>query len=126
MVSKPFLAAERYIQLKKRCVPSSWMDWTRRINDMFIMPLIALVSLILDKNDYFFLLSTFMTAARSWRDQVEFEELKFEMQKMRFQMAATGGPRIVTNDPTYMAYVWADAVTRSSRPRLRAVHRLSC
>jgi hypothetical protein len=102
------------------------MDWTRRINDMFIMPLIALVSLILDKNDYFFLLSTFMTAARSWRDQVEFEELKFEMQKMRFQMAATGGPRIVTNDPTYMAYVWADAVTRSSRPRLRAVHRLSC
>jgi len=122
MVNKPFLAAERYIQLKKRCMPSSWMDWTRRINDMFIMPLIALVSAIV-KNDYFFLLSTFMAALRPWREQIEFEELRFEMQKMRFQMAATGGPHIVTNDPTYMPYVWADAVTRSSRPRLRGERR---
>jgi hypothetical protein len=99
------------------------MDWTRRINDMFLMPLIALVSIILDKNDYFFLLSTFMTALRPWREQIEFEELRFEMQKMRIQMAATGGPQIVTNDPTYMPYVWADAVTRSSRPRLQGGRR---
>jgi hypothetical protein len=39
------------------------------------------------------------------------------MQRMELQARRVGGPFISTNDPTYMPYVWADAVTRPQRRR---------
>ena len=86
----------------------------------------------MEYSDIMFCLSTFAGAFGAWSEYTEFVELKFTMQRMRLRAMRVGGPFISTNDPTYMPYVWADAVTRhvathrqesrkSSHPPCRAV-----
>lgn len=79
---------------------------------MIVAPLIALFCLLTGDTDFFMLGSAAMTAHRSWTEWLEYHELRFEMQRMYLAMMATGGPHIVTNDPTYMPYVYADAMVR--------------
>jgi hypothetical protein len=45
--------------------------------------------------------------------------LKLEVQQMFLTTMVHGGPRIVTNDPDYMPYVYADAVFRLNGRHLR-------
>ena len=81
---------------------------------MILMPLIAFFSYCAGYSDIMFCLSTFVGATSAWTEYAEFVELKFVMQRMELQARRVGGPFISTNDPTYMPYVWADAVTRES------------
>jgi len=115
MAHKPktaFQTAERYIQLTKVWETDEWVPLIKHINEMILMPLIAFFSYCAGYSDIMFCLSTFVGATSAWTEYAEFVELKFVMQRMELQARRVGGPFISTNDPTYMPYVWADAVTR--------------
>ena len=121
MAHKPktaFQTAERYIQLTKVWETDEWVPLIKHINEMILMPLIAFFSYCAGYSDIMFCLSTFVGATSAWTEFGEFVELKFVMQRMELQARRVGGPFISTNDPTYMPYVWADAVTRPQRRRL--------
>lgn len=107
----PFKAAERFIQLREKCIVTSWSMYLQRISDMILMPLIALF-VGFSTGDYFMLISSGMTAYRLWKESIEFTELQFTMQRMRLRVAELGGPCITTNHPKYMPYVWAHTLVR--------------
>ena len=120
MAHKPktaFQTAERYIQLTKVWETDEWVPLIKHINEMILMPLIAFFSYCAGYSDIMCCLSTFVGATSAWTEYAEFVELKFVMQRMELQARRVGGPFISTNDPTYMPYVWADAVTRLSARR---------
>jgi hypothetical protein len=120
MAPKPktaFQTAERYIQLSNVWESNEWVPLIKHINEMILMPLIAFFSYCVGYSDIMFCLSTFVGAMSAWTEYAEFVELKFVMQRMELQGRRVGGPFISTNDPTYMPYVWADAVTRLRAPR---------
>lgn len=108
----PFKVAERYLQLKKVCAPKSMGDTMIRINDMILSPLIRLTFLFLEAFDLVSLVTTAFATYRVWQEWLEYCELRFTMQHMYLTTMATGGPQIVTNDPEYLPYVYADAVVR--------------
>jgi hypothetical protein len=110
--SNPFVVAERYIQLRKVCVPDSWADTVTLFNDMILMPLITLFLLFVGLGDPIVLFTTTLKTYQVWKDYCEYTDLRFKVQQMFFICQAVGGPFIVTNDPTYMPYVFADAVVR--------------
>jgi hypothetical protein len=107
----PFKAADRFIVLRDICTPQTMIARFQRINEMIIMPLIALF-MFFNSFDIFTFASTGVSAYRAWMEWIEFTDLSFRMQTMRLRMAQVGGPFITTNDPKYMPYVWADAVVR--------------
>jgi hypothetical protein len=108
----PFKSAERFIVLRDICNPPEFTNQMQRINDMILMPLIALF-MFFTSGDLLMMASTAVTAYRAWSEWNEYTELTFLMQRMRIRMAQVRGPFIVTNDNKYMPYVWADAVVRT-------------
>ena len=110
----PFATAERFIQLSAIWEGDEWVPWIKHINEMILMPLIVFFLYASNMSDMMFLFTTFMSAWSAWVEYNEFMGLKFEMQRMKLRALQVGGPFIVTNDPAYMPYVWADAVVRHS------------
>jgi hypothetical protein len=108
----PFQIAERFIQLRKVYDGPSWGDRMNIFNDMIVMPMIMLFMLFVRNYDLMSLASTFAKAFSVWRKFIEYTDLKFKVQKMYLHTMQVGGPFIVTNDSTYMPYVFADAVYR--------------
>lgn len=109
-----FQLADRYIALRAKCEPQSWGDTVLRFNELVVGPLIALCMTFLGKHDWIAMASAAMATYRSWSDWLEYDDLRFQMQRMRFEALVLGGPFIRTNDPTYLPYVYADAVTRKA------------
>lgn len=114
MSSNPFEIAERYIQLRKQCLPKAWVETLIRFNEMVVGPFIAIFFLLVCEFDLFMIVSTAMTAYRKWSEWDEFHTLQGKIQDMILLMNLHGGPVIRTNDPEYMPYVYADAVFRLS------------
>jgi len=113
----PFKVAERYLQLKKLCAPRSVGDQMIQINEMILAPLISLTFLGLRSLDLVSALTSALSIYRAWSRWIEYSSLRFEMQRMYLQTMASGGPQIVTNDPEYLPYVYADAVVRAGMRR---------
>jgi len=86
-----------------------------RINEMILSPLITLTFLCLRSLDIVSLITSTLSAYRVWSEWMEYSDLRFQMQHMYLTTMSTGGPQIVTNDPEYLPYVYADAVLRASR-----------
>lgn len=123
MWSKPFEMAERYIQLRSKCVSPSWGDTAIRFNEMVLGPLVTLFLCFIGSYDVFMVISTLSTAYKSWMEWEEYHTLRSEFQRMTLYMNVGGGPQITTNDPEYFPYVIADAVVRmteASRHRVPA------
>ena len=128
MWSDPFQTAERYLQLKQQCAPLSWGDTMIRLNEMILAPILAFFFAFLGQGGFMKVVSAATTAHRAWTEWIEYQELRFEVQRMYLLTMAVGGPFIRTNDPQYEPYVYADAVVRaksgmltksaSPRPRL--------
>jgi hypothetical protein len=112
MTTSPFQTADRYVTLKKQCMPASWGDTAIRFNEMILAPLISFSMAFLGQADIFMLLSTVTTAYNSWSEWIEFQDLRFQIQNMYLMTMMAGGPFIRTNDPEYQAFVYADAVVR--------------
>jgi hypothetical protein len=111
-MTTPFKDAERFIQLRKLCAPRSWGDTMIRINEMILAPLISIFMFLIRHSDLITLLPTLISTYRVWKQWLEYQALRFRMQEMFLITMKTGGPFIVTNDSTYMPYVYADAVVR--------------
>ncbi len=88
-----------------------------QINEMILAPLISLTFLGLRSLDLASALTSALSIYRAWAQWIEYSSLRFEMQRMYLQTMASGGPQIVTNDPEYLPYVYADAVVRLGRRR---------
>ena len=110
--SQPFKTAERYIQLRKICLPISWAEFITRMNDMILMPIISFFLLFIRAEDIITVGFTLMKAYQVWAEFTEYTQLRFDVQRMFLYSQSVGGPFIVTNDPVYMPYVFADAVYR--------------
>ena len=113
MFKNPFKTAEDYIQLRKVCEPPNMEGTMRRIVDMIVIPAITLFTILMGEIDWFAIGSSSLTVYRAWDEWIRYNELRIEMQNMYFHALRAGGPFIVTNDTTYMPYVWADAIVRS-------------
>ena len=83
-----------------------------RLNEMILAPIIACFLAFLGKGDILMIVSAATTAHKAWSNWIEFQDLRFQVQSMALMTALGGGPFIRTNDPTYQAYVYADAVVR--------------
>lgn len=113
--AKPFQTAERYIQLRTKCDPQTWSDKIQLMSDMILMPIITLFLLFLQFADPMTVFMNGLRTYQAWTEYIEYTRLRFEVQRMMFHCQAVGGPFIVTNDPKYMPYVFADAVYRTSQ-----------
>jgi hypothetical protein len=83
-----------------------------RVNELIVTPLTTLVFLFLSSLDFISLITATVSTIRVWSEWIEYSHLRFVMQRMYLTTMATGGPQIVTNDPDYLPYVYADAVVR--------------
>lgn len=118
----PFEVAETYIQLRRKCVPTTWADTVLQLNELVVAPLLLLVVLFTGSLDLMMAVSSCMKIYEAWTDWIAYNNLRFVMQTMALKTMAAGGPFIRTNDPTYMPYVFADAVMRIEH-HLPAPHR---
>lgn len=110
----PFQTAERYINLKKRCVPESWADTIIFFNEMVLGPMITIFLLFMGSRDVLMVFSAITRAYSAWSDWEEYHALRSVVQDMFLTMMLNGGPKITTNDMKYLPYVFADAVVRLS------------
>jgi hypothetical protein len=53
----------------------------------------------------------------AWREWIEYNNLRFEIQKMFLKTAVLGGPIISSNSPDYLPYVFAHTITAAERRR---------
>jgi hypothetical protein len=94
-----------------------------RMNEMLVAPLIAMFFAFLGKGDFMMILSAATTAHKAWNDWLEYQDLRFKVQRMYLVTAMVGGPFIRTNDPEYEPYVYADAVVRAQTGMLTQTKR---
>jgi hypothetical protein len=88
-----------------------------RINELILSPLITLTFLCLRSLDFVSLITSTVSTYKAWTQWLEYCQLRFTMQQMYLTTMVTGGPHIVTNDPEYLPYVYADAVLRAGMRR---------
>lgn len=114
-MTEPFRIAERYITLQKKWAGRSLSEQALRINELIVTPLVSLFMLFFLKSDLLGFISAASMVYKAWMEWIEYSDLRLQVQDMYFRTMLAGGPFIVTNDPTYMPYVWADGVTRTER-----------
>lgn len=95
-----------------------------RLNEMIIAPIVACFFALIGKGDIMMIISAATTAHKVWSEWIEYEDLRFQVQRMYLVSTMVGGPFITTNDPRYEPYVYADAVVRAQTGMLtRGKHR---
>ena len=110
--TKPFEIAERYINLRKRCAPPSWGDTILLFNEMVAGPIITLFLLFMGNRDLLMVISAVTRAYSAWSEWEEYHVLRSKVHEMFLITMKNGGPKITTNDMTYLPYVFADAMVR--------------
>jgi hypothetical protein len=108
----PFHIAERYIQLRKKWAPRSWAETLQRMNDLILSPIITAFLLLTHQGDIFMAISAIASTFFAWKEWLEYQTLRFQVQRMFLHTVSVGGPFIRTNDTDYLPYVFADAVYR--------------
>jgi hypothetical protein len=83
-----------------------------RFNEMVIAPILTIFFIFVRDRDLFATVSSGIAIYRAWSEWIEYNEARLNVQMMFLKTMAYGGPHIVTNDPEYMPYVYADAVIR--------------
>ena len=121
MQRSPFQVAERYIQIRKKFTPETWGDTILLINDLILNPLITIFFLLTKKSTILTIVPTVISTIKLWRSWFEYVDLRATVQRMFLITMASGGPFIVTNDTTYMPYVWADGVMREGQHHWKMV-----
>lgn len=111
-MSNPFHIAEEYIQLRKKLYPTNWVDVIMRMNELIITPFVSIFLYLMGESDTLTICMTALSTFRNWKQWILFTTRRFEMQDMLLQTMKSGGPKIRTNNPDYLPYVYADAVMR--------------
>lgn len=113
-----FQRADRFIKLRSVFQPKTWGDTVLRLNEMLISPLITVFLLFLGYGDIFSVIGMLVSTIRIWRERLEYESLRDDMMFMYLAMMRLGGPCIVTNDTSYMPYVFAHTITSAEQRHL--------
>jgi hypothetical protein len=119
MTTDPFAIADRYIAMKKQCLPPSWVSTLVRINEMLVAPTIALFLVLSGEGDAMRLIPMATTAYTVWTEWLEFQELRFHVQRLYLVSSMVGGPFFRTIDPEFEPYIYAVAVVRAQTGMLR-------
>ena len=114
-MSNLFQRADRFIKLRSVFQPKTWGDTVLRLNEMLISPLITVFLLFLGYGDIFSVIGMLVSTFRVWRERLEYESLRDDMMFMYLAMMRLGGPCIVTNDTSYMPYVFAHTITSAEQ-----------
>lgn len=101
-------------------MPPDWVSAVIRVNEMLVAPLIAFFFAFLGEGGFMKVISAATTAHRAWTEWIEFQDLRFQVQRLYLVSTMVGGPFIRTNDPDYEPYVYADAVVRAQTGMLRS------
>jgi hypothetical protein len=80
---------------------------------MLLAPVLAFFFAFMGSGGFMKVISAATTAHKAWSEWIEYQELRFSVQRMYLLTMAVGGPFISTNDPEYQPYVYADAVVRA-------------
>ena len=80
---------------------------------MLLAPIVAFFFAFLGEGGFMKVISAATTAHRAWSEWIEFQDLRFQVQRLYLVSTMVGGPFIRTNDPEYEPYVYADAVVRA-------------
>lgn len=112
MTTSPFQIADKYVTLKKQCIPPSWGDTVILLNEMIVAPIATFFFAFIGQGDLIGIFTSARAAYNAWSRWLEFEDLRFQVQNMYLMTMVAGGPFIRTNDPEYQAFVYADAVVR--------------
>ena len=100
-------------------MPRSWVSTLVRVNEMLMAPVVAIFMALIGEGGMMRLIPTVTTAYTVWSEWIEFQELRFHVQRLYLVSAMVGGPFIRTNDPEYEPYIYADAVVRAQTGLLR-------
>lgn len=95
-----------------------------RLNEMLLAPILAFFFAFLGQGGFMKVISAATTAHKAWSEWIEFQDLRFQVQRLYLVSTMVGGPFIRTNDPEYEPYVYADAVVRAQTGMLRTSGRL--
>ena len=104
-------------------MPPDWVSAVIRVNEMLVAPMIAFFFAFLGEGGFMKVISAATTAHRAWTEWIEFQDLRFRVQRLYLVSTMVGGPFIRTNDPEYEPYVYADAVVRAQTGMLRSYTR---
>ena len=104
-------------------MPPDWVSAVIRVNEMLVAPMIAFFFAFLGEGGFMKVISAATTAHRAWTEWIEFQDLRFQVQRLYLVSTMVGGPFIRTNDPEYEPYVYADAVVRAQMGMLRSYTR---
>lgn len=107
----PFRIAEQLVQSQR---DTSWVHTLESIKDRILLPWMVLYFILRGNPSLVMTVSTLFRAYQSWRSFLSLQEARFTLQRMKMYSILVGGPFITTNDPTYMPYVYADAVMRTA------------
>jgi hypothetical protein len=121
MAKSSFATAERYIQLRRKYAPKTWADTIVRINELILTPLITIFFILLHGSDFMTVVPAMYSTYQAWLGFIEYYELRYWLQLTYLKTMLLGGPFITTNDPEYLPYVFADAVTRADMRRQGSV-----
>jgi hypothetical protein len=105
-------------------MPPSWGSAMIRLNEMLLAPILAFFFAFLGQGGFMKVISAATTAHKAWSEWIEFQDLRFQVQRLYLVSSMVGGPFIRTNNPEYEPYVYADAVVRAQTGMLRTSGRL--
>ena len=104
-----FAEAEDFVTLTEKFLVPSWTVWF----EMVLSPLIMIVMCIVTRSppDMFSAMSTYKTI-QIWMEWFKYKRVKARFMEWKQIVDAFGGPFISTNNPNYLAYVYADGMQR--------------
>jgi len=104
-----FAEAEEFVTLTEKFLVSGWDVWF----DMILSPIIMIVMCVVTRSppDMFSALSTYKTV-QIWIEWFHYKAVKSRFMEWKQIVDASGGPFISTNNPNYLAYVYADGMQR--------------
>lgn len=104
-----FAEAEDFVTLTEKFLVPSWGIWF----EMILSPLLMVVMCVLTRSppDIFSAMGTYKTI-QIWMEWFQYKAVKSRFIEWKQIVDASGGPFISTNNPNYLAYVYADGMQR--------------
>ena len=104
-----FAEAEDFVTLTEKFLVPGWDVWF----EMILSPLIMVLMCIYTRSppDILSAMSIYKTI-QIWLEWLKYKTVKARLMEWKQIVDASGGPFISTNNPNYLAYVYADGMQR--------------
>ena len=104
-----FAEAELFVTLTEKFLVPSWETWF----EMILSPVFMIIMCVATRSppDILSAMSTYKTI-QVWIEWFKYRAVRARLIQWKQIVDASGGPFISTNNPNYMAYVYADGMQR--------------